>query len=378
MDYRVTQILGVWLPLFILVGCSVTPETTHISPPINTTVAPDSVPVPSQAGTITTTPLKIMAVGDIMLGTDYPDDRLAEKDGADLLQHVAPVLKTADIVFGNLEGVLIDGGEPEKQCTSHLSCYVFRMPTRYAQYLAQAGFSVVSLANNHARDFGETGRSSTMATLDKLGIRHSGLEGDVAKWQVQGQEIALIAFSPFRGSHNMLNLEQAQQFVRILKRQAQIVFVSMHAGAEGADATKLPFATEYFHGEERGDEVAFAHAVIDAGADMVIGHGPHVARALELYKGRLVAYSLGNFCTSFGINVSGINGLAPILEAEISPTGEFIAGRVVSTRQVRPGGPQLDPRGAAGHLIAKLTKEDFPDGAIELTADGQILRKHGR
>jgi hypothetical protein len=214
-----------------------------------------------------------------------------------------------------------------------------------------------------------------MQALDAVGIHHSGQEGDVASWQVAGLRIALIAYAPFRGAHNPLEIELARTRIAALAENHDIVVVSMHMGAEGEEATRLPFAEEIFHGERRGDSVAFAHAVVDAGADLVIGHGPHVPRAIELYRDRLIAYSLGNFCTYYGINVRGLNGLAPILRIEMAVDGGFLAGEIISTRQVRPSGPQLDASHEAARLIATLTQLDFPHTPLEISATGRISRK---
>ncbi len=316
--------------------------------------------------------ITIKAVGDIMLGTDFPDDRLAINDGKDLLKGVTGVLREADITFGNLEGTLLTGGEAAKTCRNPASCYVFRSPPRYTQYLLDAGFDVLSLANNHARDFGDEGRLATMQHLDMAGILHSGVMPTIASWQVKGRKVALIAFAPFRGAHDMLDLDYASNVVTQYAASHDIVIVSMHGGAEGEDKTHVPFTTEMFYGEDRGDVVAFSHAVIDAGADLVLGHGPHVPRALELYQGRLVAYSLGNFCTALGINVRGANGLAPILHVELDGEGIFRAGKIISASQVRPQGPQVDESHRAAKLMRRLTLEDFPTTPIVITETGDI------
>ena len=318
------------------------------------------------------TRIRLALVGDIMLGTDYPRDVLADDDGESLLTEVNPYLQDADITFGNLEGVLLDGGEPRKVCNDPDNCYLFRTPTRYVQYLSKAGFDVMSLANNHARDFGEQGRSYSMQTLARAGIRHSGREGDIASWEVKGKKVALIAFAPFIGSHDFLDIELAKQQVQALSQSYDIVIVSMHAGAEGLDAMRLPFAKEFYHGEDRGDSVQFARAVIDSGADLVVGHGPHVPRALEYYKRRLIAYSLGNFCTFWGISVNEAKGLAPILKVELDDRGRFLGGQIISAIQVRPNGPVPDPQHNAAKLIAELTQADFPDSGLSISREGQI------
>lgn len=316
--------------------------------------------------------LHIMAVGDIMLGTNFPDNRLAPNDGAHLLDAMRPILQKADITFGNLEGVLMQGGVAAKKCKNPRSCYVFRSPPHYAQYLKTAGFDVLSLANNHARDFGEEGRSATMAALDHAGLRHSGRVGDVARWRVKGTSVALIAFAPFGGSHDLLDIPLAKKQVQQEAAKSDLVIVSIHAGAEGKDVMRIPFAHEMFYGEDRGDVVEFSRAVVDAGADLVIGHGPHVPRAMELYKKRLIAYSLGNFLTYQGIKISGNNGVAPILSVTLSATGVFKQGRIISARQYRPDGTRLDRKGKAAKIIARLSKQDFPNTALIFAEKGVV------
>ena len=314
--------------------------------------------------------VQITAVGDIMLGTDFPDDRLAPDDGALLLNAITPSLNRADITFGNLEGVLLQDGEAAKKCKNSSACYVFRSPPHYAKYLKTAGFDVLSLANNHARDFGEEGRTASMQALDAVGLLHSGRVGDVARWQVKGLSVSLIAFAPFGGSHDLLDIPLAKKQVSELASSSDLVLVSIHAGAEGKGVEHIPFADEFFYGENRGDVVKFSHAVIDAGADLVIGHGPHVPRALELYKNRLIAYSLGNFLTYQGIRISGDYGIAPILTVTLSADGQFKDGQIISARQYRPEGTQLDKANKAAKMIKQLTLDDFPETAIQFYENG--------
>ena len=326
-------------------------------------------PAPSEPLAAPTT-LTIAAVGDIMLGTDFPKNILPDDDGVGFLAAVTPILSAADIALGNLEGVLMDGGEPVKECRDPSACFLFRTPTRYAQYLSAAGLDVMSLANNHAHDFGEEGRSACMLALESVGVRHSGREGDVASWEVKGLRVALIAFAPNIGAHSLNDYARAGELVAELERDHDIVIVSFHGGAEGADVATLPFAEEVYHGEARGNVVTFAHTVIDAGADLVIGHGPHVPRALESYRERLIAYSLGNFATYYGISVEGMKGLAPILLAELDATGRLLRGRIESAIQIRPGGPQPDPARTAFHSMRELTEKAFGTDELKFADDG--------
>ena len=105
-----------------------------------------------------------------MIGTDFPLNHLPDDDGASFLSAVAPTLSAADLAFGNLEGVLFDGGVAVKECKDMSRCYLFRSPPRYASHLRDAGFDVLSVANNHALDFGEAGRSATMQALNQYGL----------------------------------------------------------------------------------------------------------------------------------------------------------------------------------------------------------------
>ncbi len=319
--------------------------------------------------------ISIAAVGDMMLGTDYPQNHLPDDDGASFLQGVTAVLSAADIAFGNLEGVLADGGEPVKKCSNTNACYLFRSPTRYAEHFRAAGFDVLSLANNHARDFGEEGRTATMQALDAVGIHHSGREGEFASFKADELNIAVLAYAVTRDSNMLLDYELAEQTVREHANGHDIVIISFHGGAEGAAMMHVPFAEEEYLGEPRGDVAMFARRMVDAGADLVIGHGPHVVRGIELYNERLIAYSLGNFATYYGISVDGAKGLAPILLATLDGTGRFVEGKIVSTVQLRPDGPSIDPQNRAFSLIKGLSIEDFGDPGIEFTPDARLLPK---
>ena len=310
-----------------------------------------------------------------MPGTDYPENILPDDDGLSFFDGVSAVLNAPDVTFGNFEGVLLDGGQPVKQCKNKGQCFLFRTPTRYARYLKLAGFDVMSLANNHARDFGEDGRTSSMAALAAEGIQTSGREGTVAQFTVNGRRIALVAFAPNVGSNSLNDPQIGLPLVSELAASNDIVIVSFHGGAEGNGAEKLPFAREIFAGEDRGNVVEFARQMIDAGADLVLGHGPHVVRPLELYHDRLIAYSLGNFATYYGISVEGTRGIAPILLVTRDDEGRFVTGKIDPTIQRRPAGPSIDPEKKVITLIRELTTEALPEGALEIADDGTLARR---
>ena len=316
--------------------------------------------------------LTIAAVGDMMIGTDYPENHLPDDDGVSFFAAVAPALRAADIAFSNLEGVLVDGGEPAKKCKNPKACYLFRSPTRYAKLYREAGFDILSLANNHARDFGEEGRTLTMQALDAVNIDHSGREGEFASFEVNELKIAFLAYAVTKDSNMLLDYELTTATVAEYAATHDIVIVSFHGGAEGMQAMNLPFAEEEYYGEPRGDVVMIARRMVDAGADLILGHGPHVVRAAERYKDRLIAYSLGNFATYYGISVDGLKGIAPILFATLDGEGRFVEGEIVSTRQIRPAGPTIDPEHRALNLIRGLSIEDFGQPGLVFEADGTI------
>jgi poly-gamma-glutamate capsule biosynthesis protein CapA/YwtB (metallophosphatase superfamily) len=317
--------------------------------------------------------ITLAAVGDVMLGSTFPDESLLPpNDGANLLDEVKPILSAADITFGNLEGPMIDGGVSAKCPPGRANCYAFRVPTRYGRYLKEAGFDVMSLANNHAMDFGAEGRASSARTLDALGIAHSGAVGDIARLTVKGKRIALIAFATYPTSYNLNDLESAKKLVADLTAANDIVIVSFHGGAEGASRQHVPYGAEAFFGENRGDLRRFSRAMIDVGADLVIGHGPHVVRGMEVYRNRLIAYSLGNFATYGRFSLTGPLGLSLILQVRLTMDGAFAGGKIYAVKQEKPGGPRLDPTGAIIPLVRQLSIEDFGASSVKIGDDGEL------
>lgn len=326
-----------------------------------------------------TEPITIAAVGDIMMGSPFPNDtRMPPNDGADLLKAVTPILSAADIAFGNLEGPMVDGGISSKCSPTSKMCFAFRVPTRYGKYLKEAGFDVMSLANNHAGDFGDIGRMSTRKVLDDLGIKHAGSDRETfttAYLEAKGRKVAVIGFAHNKITPNVNDLETARQLVTQAKKKADLVIVSFHGGAEGTDNQHVPARTELFAGEARGNLPLFAHTVIDAGADLVLGHGPHVLRGMEVYKDRLIAYSLGNFCTYGWFKLEAETALTEILEVKIGQDGKFLGGKIHAGRQEGRGIPVLDKTGEATRKIRDLSIADFGTNAPKIADDGTISPK---
>jgi hypothetical protein len=310
--------------------------------------------------------IQVAAVGDIMMGAD---GRLPADGGASLFTAMPPFLEGVEVVFGNHEGVLADCGKPTKG--EGKASYCFRTPPEYGRHLRAAGFNMMSVANNHIYDYGEEAKAETLITMTLNGIAYSGPPGTAGHRTFHGLKVGLIAFHTSSHSNHLNNTEAACAFIAEEAAKNDILIVSFHGGAEGNQAIHVPRGPETFYGEDRGDLRMFTHAAIDAGADLVLGHGPHVPRAMELYRGRLIAYSLGNFCTGIGINVKGYTGLAPLLLADLAADGRLVGGRIVSFLQTYGRPPKLDPMNRAANLIYRLGEEDFP-GKSPVTRDGRL------
>jgi poly-gamma-glutamate synthesis protein (capsule biosynthesis protein) len=167
-------------------------------------------------------------------------------------------------------------------------------------------------------------------------------------------------------------LDTARSIVAEAARSADIVVVSFHGGAEGEAASQVVDIAEEYFGEDRGNVLQFAHAVVEAGADLVLGHGPHVPRAVELYRGRLIAYSLGNFWTYGNISIKGTRGVMPLLRVAVANDGTFLSGQMISMRQRLPGIPEPDSENTAIRLIATLSRADFPSSPLTITEAGDL------
>ena len=319
----------------------------------------------------------IIGVGDIMLGSNYPSDLLPKND-ENILKNTQDVLQNADITVGNLEGTLFDNGGTPKSCDNPNVCYAFRMPSKYGKYLKQAGFDYLSVANNHSNDFGETGIRETIKNLDNLNIKYSGIK-DIAESVIlekDGKKFGFISFSPNSATVKLNDYNYAKKLISELKSKVDIVIVMFHGGAEGANAEHITKRHEIFHGEDRGNVYEFAHFAIDNGADIIFGQGPHVTRAVELYKNKFISYSGGNFATFGKINISGSMGIAPIFKIRIDNKGDFISGEIIPVRQTYKSlGPFIDSEKLAIKKIIYLNKSDFPNGnGLSISEEGKITK----
>jgi hypothetical protein len=307
------------------------------------------------------------AVGDTAMGIT-PE---LPPEPATYFDPIEPDLR-ADVVFGNLEGTLTDVSESPKCGPGSHECFAFRAPPEYARYLQAAGFRIMSDANNHSFDFGEAGERQTIEALHDAGIAQTGLPGQIKILRVDGLEVAFLGFAPYSNTASLTDLEGARSLIGRASRAADVVVVAIHAGAEGTDAQHVTGEEETYLGEDRGNAEEFAHAAVDAGADLVLGSGPHVLRGMEVYRGRLVAYSLGNFSGYHNFSLEGALGQTVALHATLAAHGAFLGGKLDSVALVEAGQPVPDPEGAGAALVAQLSKEDFGPHAVRVAPSGRL------
>lgn len=316
--------------------------------------------------------LTLQWLGDMALSTErgLPAGGLM---GA--LHAIRGYLRPADLTVGNLEGTLSVGGG--SKCGAGVgsgTCFAFQAPPSYAEQLHEIGFDVVNQANNHSLDYGESGRAQTLAALRHAGVRQTGLPGEITTVRRNGIKLAFVGFAPYSFDANLLDISAAQALIRRARRRvggAGLVVVIIHAGAEGAAQDHTPHREEYYLGEDRGNPRGFAHAAIDAGASLLLGSGPHVIRGVERYRAHLIAYSLGNFLGYHTLGGGGILSDSGIIRVTLSDKGSLLAARWISVR-LSDGLPYPDAGNAAAHLVAGLSRQDFPTRHFDIRPDGRF------
>lgn len=315
--------------------------------------------------------VELSATGDVIMGS-APDKLPA--DPAHFFDSVRPGLQS-DLVMGNLEQpITTDTGTSKCGSPARANCFAFRSPPSYAKYLKAAGYELMNTANNHSKDFGSAGYANTVTALEGVGIKYTGAEDQITITEVKGIKVAVIGFSPYAGANNLNDLPHAREIVQKAKSEADLVVVQAHIGAEGSDKNHVKPGSELFFGENRGDPLKFTHAVIDAGADVVIAHGPHVLRGMQFYKGHLIAYSLGNFAGGgHTLSNAGILKYGGILHVTLTKDGKYVSGKFLSTYLSPAGVPTRDSTNEEGRqLVKQLSAEDFGSTAAKIGSDGSI------
>ncbi|MEH2005752.1 CapA family protein [Nostoc sp.] len=321
--------------------------------------------------------ITIKAVGDIIPGTNFPNYRLPRFRDQLLPKSVRTHLQGSDILFGNFETSLTNYPYTAKDI-SRGQIFAFRSPPAYAQLFAKAGFNVFNMANNHAMDFGPVGFKDTMKNLEAVGIATLGHKNQILYLKANNIPVAMVGFSAYEMYNSMHNLKAAQALVAEAKNNANIVVVSMHAGAEGTAALYIKNQTEFFYGENRGNSLKFARNMIDAGADLVLGHGPHVPRAMEIYKGKIIAYSLGNFLGYRTLSTNAETGDSMILEVKLNSVGDLVSSKIIPVRMDHQGIPHIDQRFQTVRLMRYLNNQAFPKNPVKINQKGEIIVQNSK
>lgn len=310
--------------------------------------------------------ITIAAVGDTMMGS--AQFGLPPAAGRRLFSTTARDLK-ADVSIVDQEGTLTDAATTK--CTaSSTECFAFATPPSYAARLTAAGFNVANLANNHTDDAGPVGLADTVAALTRAHLPHTGLPGQFAVLHVGKVAVAVLGFAPYDWCADSLNLAAVRTLVRQARREANLMIVYFHAGAQGANETNVGRGLESVFGDPQGDIRVLAHAFVDAGADMVIGTGPHVLRGIQFYRGKLIDYSLGNFLGYRGFALGGNLSTSVVLQATLTASGRFISARLRPVQLDGDGVPH--PGGGGVSLVKTVSTQDFGSSAAQISAAGAI------
>ncbi|MHC5750591.1 MAG: CapA family protein [Nostoc sp.] len=365
--------LGISIGVIIRLGQSqrLNAATTPTEPVRFPLVIPELTPSKTQQQTFPDT-ITIKAVGDIIPGTNFPNYRLPRFRDQLLPKSVRTHLQGSDILFGNFESSLTNYPYTAKDI-SRGQVFAFRSPPAYAQLFAEAGFNVFNMANNHAMDFGPVGFKDTMKNLQAVGIATLGHKNQILYLKANKIPVAMIGFSPYKMYNSIHNLGAAKALVAEAKNKANIVVVSMHAGAEGTGALHVKNQTEFFYGENRGNAIAFARNMIDAGADLVLGHGPHVPRAMEIYQGKIIAYSLGNFLGYRTLSTNAQTGDSMILEVKLNSLGDLVSSKIIPVRMDRQGIPHIDRSFQTVRLMRYLNNQAFPKNPVKINKKGEVV-----
>ncbi|MEQ1673907.1 MAG: CapA family protein [Candidatus Nitrotoga sp.] len=300
-------------------------------------------------------PVRIMLTGDIVLGNSFVVQDIPKDWDQRYFAGVRDVLKQANLVIGNLEGVLTEHLITRKT-TGTGRQFAFRSPPRYASLLKEEGFGVLNVANNHAYDFGEVGVRDTLAALEQAKITTAGVLGEIKLLNILGLNIAVLGYSYASWFNSILDLTKSAELVQQAKAQGAYVIVTFHAGAEGSSAIWHADQEEMFMGENRGNTVAFSRAMIAAGADMVVGHGPHVLRAAECYQGKPIIYSLGNFVGVGGLSSQKFAAVSALLDVSIGLNGAIQRMDLVPVRFNEQKLPYVDSQALGTRLVNYLGK----------------------
>jgi Bacterial capsule synthesis protein PGA_cap len=329
-----------------------------------------STPKPAGPATVAAPPTTITVgwTGDtVPSGSDYG----LPPDPNGLFAGAAAALRQPDLMIGNMEGTLTTRGT-SKCGAGAAECYAFRSPPSYATVFKQAGFDLMSMANNHSLDFGPVGLADTQAALSTAGLPYTGMPGQVTVVNVHGVSVAVVGFAPYDWTAPLNDPAAEAALVSAAANRAAVVVVIFHGGGEGVDFQHVPNETETDFGEDRGNVRQFAHIAVDHGADLVLGDGPHVIRGMEFYRGKLIAYSAGNLIGYHVLSDRGPLGVGTVLDVALTATGDYDSATVTPMQMSIDGGAGPDAQRRAISEINALSAADFPGTGVHVAPNGGV------
>lgn len=262
--------------------------------------------------------IRLTFAGDVTLGSeeylreeDYSLVSFAEREGNEyFFENVRELFSMDDLTVVNLEGVLSDSNEGENKEKT----YRFRGDPQYTEILTSGSIEMVNLANNHSMDYGERGYLDTKAALEQDSIRFFGGR-EITVFEKNGIRIAFLGLS--YTEETRAEKEWIKEEIRRLKREENVnaVVFSYHGGREYSEARTQK-------------QVDIAKLAVNAGADLVIMHHPHVVQGMSIFDNRSVCYSLGNFCFGGNKNVRAMESLVAVATLSFSDDGEYLGQQI--------------------------------------------------
>jgi hypothetical protein len=334
-------------------------------------------------------PVRVCAGGDVTLGTNLDTawartatrqlrTRFGQRDDpATLLAPLRPLVADADLVLLNVESAIGQGASESKCGPRSRNCFAFRAPPASApalRALHRDGVVIGNVANNHSRDAGPAGRGMTIAALERAGVVVTGADTLATPVRTPaGDTIGVLGFHTSETTPDARDTALVRRLVARAAGRYAAVIVTMHIGGEGFGAQRTMDVQERFLGADRGNPVAFADAAIQGGASLVIGHGPHVMRAVEWReRGALIAYSLGNLLTYGPFRMREPANRGAVLCATLDQHGRPRDAELRSTLQLAPGVLQADPSARAAALVDSLGRLDFPRTGARVGSGGRL------
>lgn len=320
---------------------------------------------------------QIQAVGDFMLGHE-------DKFYNSLLQPVNKIFNDKNYInVINLEGVITEQEKSFKCQNQTNNCFAFKQKKTIIPHLLKNNIKIVNLANNHISDFGLNGIIETNKELETNNILSIGLpENNFKEYIFKNKKYVFFGLSPHNNTQSIWELDLIKEKIKNYKKNNYIVVASVHIGAEGNDKYLIKNENEIYLGQNRGNVYKLSRELIDYGVDVFLGHGPHVLRPIDLYKNKLIVYSLGNFITYGNFSLKDNLALGGILRLNLEDNGDFKNAFFIGTEQTKSNNKNLWNNGHAiissnkSYNFLKDITNNFNKNNFIFNNNGEIIKKN--